>query len=844
MPPAVTVTAGGYFYFSDRSHIIFAFFLYKAVKTLYNVSVYLFLVIRIKVKGAFMGQSNGIKIKKPAYTKDTEIYRIENIPEVFIPVNENYTATVGSGDRVLVGQLLGIALGKQIPLHCSVSGTVKGTVNIGGTEYIEIENDGKYELCSDIAPCEKRLSQMSTEEMLDRIRLCGIREWKYLLSMCSSAKRFAVNCLDNDPYSSDKKCAIANYASEIIGGSKIVLKILSLRLCELVIEKNSTDAINTLIDKIGESRFFDIIETTGSYPMGESMRIPGLLGGDDTDDDSVCILDVHTVAAIYRAFSLGIPYVRTTVSIGGSGAFEDGCYDIPIGTPIRYVARQCAESEQENTEPYTTIVGGMMCGSVCDPTATLVSYDTHSIVFQKNKEMTVRVGSCIGCGRCDKACPDKLLPSVFVSGYEANFDSAYKASGMEWCSECGACSYVCPANIPICDIANKDADPLIPDKKYKKETKTSAPFIHHAETTKSINADLIIALGALLVWAVCAFGTSALVLSATAILAAATSELIFNLLTKSRAFAVLDLSSVVCGMMCALTLTKNTPVYVAAIASFFAVIFMKGIFGGNGKNLLHSAFGARVFVSLFFHDAFVYEAKNYTLFDLLLGNTEGGFGEVSVIILVCVFIYLAIKKIVSPTVCLCTLSTFAAVTFLCAAPGNAPNEVTVSLTGTAIIFVSVFSSVEYSTVPKSIFGKVTYGAVCGAVAALIGKYTSSEGAYISALIASTLTPLFNRFYEVEAYDDQSAPPSPIQEEAEDIVDEEEDGEDEETIDKTTVFSSEDAINESEKEKLIDALSSKLDEDSTEDTKKSTNKKISSTSVFDKLYEEMNKENEE
>ncbi len=738
------------------SDIFFGFSFTKRIKhSIINVYTYLYIhyfrYSEIEVNNVGMGFSNGIKIKKPAYTKDTELYKIEHIPKVFIPVSDNYTVTVAEGDKVKVGQLLGIALGHQIPLHCSVSGTVVGCVNIEGDEYIEIDNDGKYELCSDIAPCEKRLSQMNEQEMIDRIRLCGIHDWTKLSNAKGQIKRFAVNCLDSDPYSSDKRCALYNFTKEIIGGAKIILKILGIHLCELVIDHRDPDSINLLIDCIGDSELFDIVDTKANYPLGEKQRlITHLPNSEELDDDELLILDVHSVAAVYRAFSQGMPYVRRTVSVGGSATCEDGCYDIPLGTPIKYISDQCVN--QENDPNFKTVIGGVMKGELSEKKGELISSRTHTISFIKEKELNVRIGACIGCTECDRACPDKLLPSVFIANYEKDFDGAIRSSGMEFCSECGACSYVCPSNIPICEIAQEDTAILSPDRRYKKHKKEKAPFIHHPESVRSRNFDIILALGVLWAWAVCRFGISALILCGISVGVAILTELIYNLLTRSGAFGVFNMDSVVCGMLGALTLTADTPIYVPAITAFFSVMFLKGAFGGNGKNLLHSAFGARVLASLIFHDAFVYSAKNHTLFDYLLGNTEGSFGEISVILLCAVFIYLAFRRIISLITPAVLLSTYAIVTFLCAPAGNAVNTTQLALIGTAVIFVSVFCGVEYSTIPKSAIGKVAYGALAGAVAALIGRYTSYEGAYIAVLIASALTPLFNRLHEADTDD--------------------------------------------------------------------------------------------
>ena len=695
----------------------------------------------------------GIKLKKPSFTNDTRIYTLKNLPEVLIPISDNHTLTVREGERVLVGQLLGVSLTPDTPLLCSVSGTVGGTFTVDERDYLRVVNDHKYEQSSDIAPCQKRLSEMSREEMIERIRVCGIHEWK-TLSRSTSAKRFVINCIDEDPYSNAKKCIIKNRQRELIGGAKIVMKLLSLRMCEFAIEKNASESINDLVDCIGESALFDIVETEGKYPLGERERIISQLpSADELDEDALFILDPDTVCAIYRAFAKGTPYIRRAVSIGGSAAQRCGTYLLPIGTPVKYLTDYTVNKEEQ--QPYSIFKNGVMRGSRLSTADGVITNSTHSLTYIKKTELTTRVDSCISCGRCDNVCPDKLLPSLFIEKHEESFDMAINLSGMDLCSECGACSYVCPASIPIVEIAKGDREALKPNNRLKKREISRAPFIRSKDSTTTINADFILTLIALLGWAMCVFGSKALVICGVCMLSALVSDFLFSLLTKGGARSSLDLNSITCGMLCAMTMTVRVPLYVCVIAPFFAIMIIRGAFGGCGKNIIHSVFAARIFVSLFWHDAFVYPERSYTMFDRLLGNTAGGFGEISVIILCACALYLVLRRTLSILPIISTISTFAVITFLTAEAGNAINVIPLSLFGTAIIFVSIYTSTELSTVPKTPTGKIAYGIVCGALSAVIVRYTDSEGAYIASVIASLATvPLFNHLRQIEPYGDE------------------------------------------------------------------------------------------
>ncbi len=698
-------------------------------------------------------RGKAIKLQKPAYTKDKNVYRIDNIPYVYIKAGDRYTITVGAGDNVLVGQLLGVSLGKHTPLHCSVSGTVEDIVTFKETEYIKIKNDGKYELCSDIEPCAKRLSQMTEEEMIDRIRLCGISEWTTISKMKGTAKRLVVNCLDNDPYSHDRKCAVEKSSKAIINGAKIILKILGLRMCEFIVEKNATESINCLVDAIGDSTFFDIIEATDRYPSCTGANVLSLLTNSPEEEGSVCIIDVHSICAIYRAFSQGMPYVRRLVSIGGSATADDGCFDIPLGTPIKQLASQLIPQDRKKPTSYTTVVGGMMTGSLLGEQNMFVEDGTHTITFSKTKELSARVNTCIGCGKCDKICKNDLLPSLFIDKCENDFEDAYIQGGMDMCDRCGACDYVCPAKIPISHIADTNAKALSPNRHHKKAEFRHSPFIRSEDSIRSINFDLVAVMLVLLGWAFVRFGTYPLIIAGVATATALASEFLFNLLTRKGALAVLDLNSVVTALCISLTMSVHVPLYAVAICTFFAIVLVKGAFGGHGKHVVHAAFAARVFTSLFWHDAFVYDAsKKYTLFDHVLGNTEGAVGEISALLIAAGAIYLIVRKVISPLIPLMTLTAFSLVGFVVAPTGNAPDYVLLNIIGSSILFAAVFSCTEICTQPRTAIGKISYGLIVGALAALIGRYTSYEGAYIAVVIASAFTPLFNKLRSIEMFD--------------------------------------------------------------------------------------------
>lgn len=701
----------------------------------------------------------GIKLKKPAFTKDTRLYTLKRIPEVLIPVEDYHTVTVSNGDRVKIGTLLGVSLTPQTPMLSSISGTVSGIYSIKGREYVRIVNDNKYELSETLSPCKKRLSEMNRTELIERIRVCGIPEWK-AISEAKGISRFVINCTDADPYSNVNKCIIKSKRRELIGGAKIIMKLLSVRMCEFAIERNETDAVNMLIDSIGDSRLFDIVEISPKYPYGKSERlITQLPDSEQLDENELFVISPESVCAVYAAFAKGHVHIRRAVSVGGSAAYAGGTYLLPLGTPIKYLTDNVTDNE-DGSEPFTVIKNGVMTGARTTAEDAVITSRTHSLSYVRNSDLCATDDICISCGRCDSVCPEGLLPSLFIEKHSDDFDKAVGLSGMDMCSECGACTYVCPAKLPIHDIACNTASLPKPNEYQKKTTRRHAPFISSKDSTATINLDLSLCLLVLLIWSVCVFGARALLVSLISVTCAVTSDLFFSVLTRSSPRSPLDLNSVVCGLMCAATMTVRVPLYLCAVAPVIAVILVRGAFGGKSKNLIHSAFCARVFISLLWHEPFIHPERPYTMFDRILGNTAGGFGEISAILITVCALYLIIRKIIPIIPTVTALFSFAVITFLTSEAGNAASTVSVSLLGSAILFVSVFASSEYSTIPKGMTGRAAYGIICGAVSALILRFTDYEGAYIAAILASVLTvPLFSRIRQAEpTYAGESATP--------------------------------------------------------------------------------------
>ena len=293
------------------------------------------------------------------------------------------------------------------------------------------------------------------------------------------------------------------------------------------------------------------------------------------------------------------------------------------------------------------------------------------------------------------------------------------------------------------------------------------------DTTKIMGMVLLAIFPALAV-GVYQFGFRAALLVATCIISSVAFEALYNVITK-RPQTIGDLSAVLTGAILAFLLPAGLPLWIGVIGSFFAIIVVKQIFGGLGKNIMNPAITARAFLLISFAtDITKYplansrQAKNQAadaistatpldeLFhgtldtvtasnaDLLLGNIGGSIGEISAIALVLGAAFLLYKRVITWHAPVAFIGTLFVLGF---AWGGLHGAIFHILAGGAL-FGAIFCATDYTTTPTMPLGKIIFGVGAGAITMLIRLFASyPEGILFGILLMNIVTPYIDRFTE-------------------------------------------------------------------------------------------------
>ena len=316
------------------------------------------------------------------------------------------------------------------------------------------------------------------------------------------------------------------------------------------------------------------------------------------------------------------------------------------------------------------------------------------------------------------------------------------------------------------------------DKKtYSNLVVSSAPHLVTNMDTSRIMLMVLIGLAPSFLVSIYVFGARVIALTAVCIAASMFFEWAWNKLMH-KPQTVGDLSAAVTGTLIAFNVPSGLPYWIAIVGCFVAIIVVKQLYGGIGKNVVNPAITARIVLFI----SFATQMTTWPLprmaadatstatplgilaeggaelpsnMQMFLGFIGGSMGEVSALALLIGGLFLIWKKIISPIIPCCFIGTvfvFALIYYAATGDGNALQMAIFHICAGGVMLGAFFMATDYVTSPLLPMGKVIFGIGCGIITMVIrlwGQYP--EGVSFSILIMNCLTPLIEDFCQKRLY---------------------------------------------------------------------------------------------
>lgn len=241
-----------------------------------------------------------------------------------------------------------------------------------------------------------------------------------------------------------------------------------------------------------------------------------------------------------------------------------------------------------------------------------------------------------------------------------------------------------------------------------------------------------------------------------------------------------DLSCLVTGTILAMNVPADFPIWMLCIGCCVAIVIVKCLYGGIGRNIANPAIVGRIVLLLSwtsymttwpvtnFQKATVDATTGATPLGLLsdgslgttpvslgqmfMGNIGGALGETCTLAILIGGAFLIWKKIISPIIpCSMIATIFVIALIYYGVKGgdySALHMAMYHVLGGGAMFGAVFCATDYATSPNMKSAKLIYGIGCGAVTMVIRLMCSyPEGVSFAILFMNVATPLIDKYVE-------------------------------------------------------------------------------------------------
>lgn len=425
-----------------------------------------------------MSRLNGIHVRHNKNTENAETKQFPLPKRLTVLMSQAMgapcTPTVKKGDEVKLGQVIGNTDAfMAAPIHSPASGTVAEITDYllpsgARCKAVVIDTDGEQTVSEEVKP-----PVIGTrEEFLAAVRASGCvglggAGFPTHVKFAFDPKKTPIDTLiingaECEPYITADYREFVENGEDVINGILTVMDKLDIPMCKIGIEENKPEAIRLMTEAASKHKGIEVVTLPSSYPQGaEKVLIHSCTGrivaeGELPSNQGVVVMNVSTAGFLSRYFRTGMPLVTKRLTIDGNAVTKNqGNYFVPIGTKVSELLEYCGAKDSEKV-----LYGGPMMG--------MALYDTEQVITKTNNAVLAFVNvkepvttACIRCGRCVRACPLNLMPTLLEQAYDSRDVSELQRLKVILCMNCGCCTYVCPAHRHLAE-KNQLAKALLP----------------------------------------------------------------------------------------------------------------------------------------------------------------------------------------------------------------------------------------------------------------------------------------------------------------------------------------------------------------------------------------------
>lgn len=205
-----------------------------------------------------------------------------------------------------------------------------------------------------------------------------------------------------------------------------------------------------------QGRYVEVAALANPYPQCQPhVLVKALLQcevapGGSVLDKNVVVLPLSAVGQAAKALLDDRPLTHAVMTVAGDAVERAGTYRVAIGTPMRHLAERVGLVSPVGK----AVCGGPLTGHALGNEEAVVTADTKALLLFSEVETSVPV-PCIHCGWCVEDCPVGIDPTTLMHLESRMNCTDTEMAHLRACVDCGLCSYVCPAQLPLSETIKR-----------------------------------------------------------------------------------------------------------------------------------------------------------------------------------------------------------------------------------------------------------------------------------------------------------------------------------------------------------------------------------------------------
>lgn len=396
------------------------------------------------MKKTFIG---GISFKR----RNAEYCELKEVaPEsVVLEAESERMLPIKEGDTLGKGSLMFKENDVLPAVYCGISGEVerivseneKVSVTIKAAEIEEADQES-------LDPLDKTISECLSFELCSKLLSMGIKPPK---EGTKAAKMMVVDC-GGSQHNFSRIFLCMNYPKEVIGGAKILMKILGARKCVFAIPTSCIDTAQTIQENLVSRRsVIKVALFKEKYPSIPQLTVYALSKIEisaykNPENSGYPVVTPHLCYAVYCALAEGVPMTECFVSVTDEHK-NMTVSAVPIGASLKEIF--------PTPEGFKLVRAEKIMGKPIGEDDKM-EYGIEALAIVKDVTYpAITERGCIGCRRCIEVCPGRLLPYQLYNAASSGKMSTSIKNEILSCFECGCCSALCPSCLPISEVLSE-----------------------------------------------------------------------------------------------------------------------------------------------------------------------------------------------------------------------------------------------------------------------------------------------------------------------------------------------------------------------------------------------------